>query len=216
MKIYDISVPIRSSMPIWPGDPAVVLQMLSAIENGEQANVTGIKMSVHTGTHIDAPSHFIENAASVDQIPLKKLIGVVLVLEIDETVDVISDQILLAHPKNDLLESTEKVLFHTKNSSLWLTHPEEFQSDYVGIDKSGAAYLSGLSLDLIGLDYLSIATYDETLIPHKTLLSKGIVLLEGLNLTGVTEGNYEMFCLPLNLVGCEGAPARVILIDHER
>lgn len=216
MKIIDISVPIGSSMPVWPGDPAVVLHRLSAIEHDEQANVTEIKMSVHTGTHIDAPSHFIDNAASVDQIPMKKLVGKVLVLKIDETVDVVSDQVLVAHPKKDLLENAEKVLFHTKNSSLWLTHPEEFQTNYVGIDESGAAYLSELSLDLIGLDYLSIAPYDETIKPHRTLLSKGIVLLEGINLTGVTEGYYDLFCLPLNIADCEGAPARVILIDHER
>lgn len=215
MKIYDITVPISSSMPVWPGDPLVSLNQISAIKNGDHSNVTQIRMSVHTGTHIDSPRHFIDSGKTVDQIPIEKLTGNILVLVIDETEKVISQRVLKQHPHRNLLERTTKVLFRTRNSTLWQLHPITFQPDFVGIDTSGAEYLSKLNLELIGIDYLSIAPYGDTLLPHQVLLSKEIVLLEGLDLSGVPGGTYELYCLPLTIMGCEGAPARVILVDQE-
>jgi arylformamidase len=214
MNIFDITIPISNSMPVWPGDPGVISHQIASIENGDQSNVTQIQMSVHTGTHIDAPRHFIDNGKTVDQIPLEKLIGEVLVMVIDEGEAIISDQVLKAHPKTDLLRQSRKVLFRTKNSSLWKYHPDKFQTDYIGIDASGAAYLGNLNLDLIGIDYLSIAPYTDTLQPHTILLSNDIILLEGLDLSNVPGGIYELYCLPLIISGCEGAPARVVLIKR--
>lgn len=214
MKIYDISLPIQPNMPVWPGDPPVEMQALSLIEKGDHSNVTQIKMSVHTGTHIDAPHHFIHSGDTVDQIPLRKMIGKVFVMVIDDDVDVISDQVLELHPDFQSLKQATKVLFRTRNTSLWHSHPKTFQRDYVGINASGAALLASLNLDLIGVDYLSIATYHETNEPHQILLSKEIVLLEGIDLSKVPSGFYELYCLPLLIQGCEGAPARVILIDR--
>jgi arylformamidase len=214
MKIYDISVPISPSMPVWPGDPPVELLQVASISSGEAANVSRIDMGVHSGTHIDAPRHFIANGKTIGQIPLEKLIGKVLVMEIDNTEDVISEQVLESHPNNDLLKKASKVLFRTRNSALWQAHPSDFQQDYVGIDSSGAHYLKNLDLDLIGIDYLSIAPYQDTLMPHLILLAEEIVLLEGLDLSQVQDGFYDLYCLPLNIPDCEGAPARVILIDQ--
>jgi arylformamidase len=214
MKIYDISVPITPDMPVWPGDPAVKLQQVSAISSGESANITHLSMSAHTGTHIDAPNHFLDNGKTIGQIPLEKLVGDVLVMQIDDSENLISELVLQSHPAIDQLKVARKVLFRTRNSSLWRISPNEFRKDYVGIDASGAEFLAGLGLDLIGIDYLSIAPFDDALIPHQTLLIKDIVLLEGLDLSHVAAGIFELYCLPLNLPGCEGAPARVILVDR--
>lgn len=214
MNIYDISIPITTVMPVWPGDPPVDLVQVSAIAKGDSANVTRLSMSVHTGTHIDAPKHFFEEGISVDQIPLTKMIGPVLVIEIDPQVNVISEQILKSHPNHALLNEAKKVLFRTRNSNLWSQFPDSFHQNYVGIDASGARYLRDFHLDLIGIDYLSVAPFDETERPHQVLLSDGCILLEGLDLSGVPGGVYEIICLPLNIPACEGAPARVILVDH--
>lgn len=214
MKIYDISVPISSTMPVWPGDPPVVVQQVAAISSGESANVSRIVMGAHSGTHIDAPRHFIADGKTIGQIPLEKLIGKVLVMEIDHTEDVISDQVLESHPNNDLLKNASKVLFRTRNSALWQAHPTDFYKNYVGIDSSGAHYLKNLDLDLIGIDYLSIAPYQDTLMPHLILLAEEIVLLEGLDLSQAPSGIYDLYCLPLNIPDCEGAPARVVLISN--
>jgi arylformamidase len=214
MKIFDISVPITPGMPVWPGDPAVDLKQVSAISSGELVNITHLSMSVHTGTHIDAPKHFFDDGKTIGQIPLEKMVGEVLVMQIDDSANVISGLVLKSHPAIDLLKDTRKVLFRTRNSSLWRQSPNEFRSDYVGIDRSGAEFLGGLGLDLIGIDYLSIAPFEETLSSHLALLAEEIVLLEGLDLSNVSAGIYKLFCLPIHLPGCEGAPARVILVDR--
>jgi len=212
MIIYDISVPITTSMPVWPGDPSVDLVQVSSIANGDGANVTRMGMSVHTGTHLDAPKHFIDSGITIDQISLHKLIGKALVVEIGPEVSVINDAVLKAHPEIHNLNDVKKVLFQTRNSHLWSQIPPSFNQDYVGIDTSGAQYLQQFHLDLIGIDYLSIAPYADTEKPHQILLSKECILLEGLNLLGVPGGIYELICLPLNISGCEGAPARAVLL----
>jgi len=213
MKVYDISLPISPHMPVWPGDPPVELQQISSIQHGDHANVSQIKMSVHTGTHIDAPHHFINSGKTINQLPLEKLIGQVLVMEIDEDVDIITESVLTNHLDWPMLNTEKKVLFKTRNSALWKTHPTAFQSDYVGIDKSGAACLANLGLDLIGMDYLSVTPFNETLEPHQILLAQDIILLEGINLSEIERGIYQLFCLPLNIENCDGAPARAILMQ---
>ncbi len=214
MKIYDISVPITTSMPVWPGDPSVDLVQVSSIAKGDSANVTRMAMGVHTGTHIDAPKHFIDSGNTVGKIPLQKLIGVALVVEISPETAVIDEAVLKAHPVIEQLKEVNKVLFKTRNSNLWGKIPARFNPDYVAIDTSGAQYLQQFNLDLIGIDYLSIAPYADTEKPHQILLSEECILLEGLNLLGVPGGIYELICLPLNIPGCEGAPARAILIEQ--
>ncbi len=214
MKVIDISLPLSPGLPVWPGDPSLELVQVSSISEGEIANVSRIAMSVHSGTHIDAPKHFIDGGKTVDRIPLTKLMGKALVIQMDDGVSVITEQVLRAHPDQDLLRKATKVLFRTRNSRLWQNPTQDFIEDFVAIDASGAAYLNTLNLDLIGIDYLSIAPFDQPTAPHEILLSGGTVLLEGLDLSQVESGDYEIICLPLKLTGCEGAPARAVLINN--
>lgn len=211
MKIYDISVRIRPDMPTWPGDPPVSLEKISSLENGDDANISLLKMCVHTGTHIDAPNHFLKNGKTIEDLSMDAFIGQALVMEIEPKAEVITEPLLKSHPDFHLLQKSKRVLFKTRNSELWHTHPDAFQPDYVGIDSSGAMLLARLNLLLIGVDYLSIANYTETNLPHQVLLSQGIVLLEGIDLSSVPSGSYHLICLPLKIADCEGAPARTIL-----
>jgi len=216
MKIYDISIPISSTITVWPGDPQVEIRKLSAINNGEHSNVSHISMSVHTGTHIDAPRHFLISGSTIDQIPLDKLVGEVLVMTFEDHIKVIDKEALESHPNMNALLNAKKVLFKTSNSSSLDMIQGQFSNKYVGIDTSGAHFLAGLNLDLVGVDYLSVAIYNETEEPHQILLENQIVLLEGINLQMVSTGTYELYCLPLPISGCDGAPARSILIQHNK
>jgi len=213
MRIYDISIPISPSMAVWPGDPPVKISQLTSIKQGEDANTSQISMCVHTGTHIDAPKHFLQGSKSIDKLPLEKLMGEVLVMQLMNDVAVIDDKSLKNHPKLDDLLHCNKVLFKTRNSQNWEINQNKFTDKYVGLNTSAAAFLAELNLDLIGVDYLSIATFDDSEKPHKILLNKEIVLLEGINLRDVRPGIYNLFCLPLHIVDSDGAPARVILTD---
>lgn len=215
MRLIDISVPISASTPVWPGDPRVAVRMVASIDDGADANVSQIRMSVHTGTHIDAPKHFFPDGAAVDQIELQRLVGRTLLIAFDPATHVINASALKNHPGMDQASQFRKILFKTSNSNFWGDEDQRFREDYVGIDESGAAFLAELQLDLVGIDYLSIAPFSETRRPHEILLGKDIILLEGLNLSEVPEGIYQLVCCPLLIAGCEGAPARAILIDNQ-
>jgi arylformamidase len=214
-QIHDISLPIEPTMPVWPGDPKVAIRQMSSISQGDHANVSQIRMSVHTGTHIDAPRHFLADGKTVGEIPLEKLIGRALVLEISADIPLITDAVLKTHPKAGLMSEIKKVLFKTQNSRILRDSPHEFIESYVGIDPSGASFLAERGLDLIGIDYFSVAPFNQTLEPHQILLGAAIVLLEGINLLNVEEGIYHLYCLPLNIVESEGAPARAVLIENK-
>ena len=210
-KLYDITVPISPGMLAWPGDPKLEISQVSAIAQGAESNVSQLRMSVHTGTHIDAPKHFLDGGKTIDQINLQKLIGPAFVMVISDEVSVITKETLTEHPAFPALAKVRKVLFRTRNSVFWPNGPNEFQQEYVGFDPAAAQLLADLGMDLVGVDYLSVASYNDTDIPHKILLEKEVVLLEGIDLTKVPEGYYELYCLPLLLSGCDGSPARVIL-----
>ena len=211
--IYDITVPISPDLLIWPGDPTVTIRQVSSIEKGDESNVSQLRMSVHTGTHIDAPKHFFDDGKTVDQIAIKKLIGPVLVMAFEKNISVITEENLTQHPAFNALKQAKKVLFKTRNSDLWHNGHNAFREDFVGLDHTAAQLLADLGMELVGLDYLSIAPFIETEEPHKILLEKEVVLLEAIDLTDVQEGFYELYCLPLLLRGCEGSPARVILTN---
>ncbi len=213
-KIYDVSLPITPEMVVWPGDPQVTIRQVSALERGDESNVSQIRMSVHIGTHIDAPLHFLRDGKPIGDILLEKLVGKVVVLALPDDVGVISRAVLEKHPHLHLLDEIKKVLFKTRNSSSALAEAIEFDKAYVGLDTSGAQFLSRFDLDLVGVDYLSVAAYHDTDRPHEILLAREVVLLEGLDLAEVPAGIYDLYCLPLKLAGCEGAPARVILVEN--
>lgn len=209
-KIYDISLPLSTSLPVWPGDPMPVIERFSKMEEGELANITRVEMGVHFGTHIDAPFHFVKDGGKVGDIPLDVLIGPAQVYEIPTECDAITAEVL-RHA--GLSDGITRVLFKTRNSQHWLDGDSAFDKDFVALSVDGARYLIDRGVRLVGIDYLSIASFDEPVPTHVALLENGVVVVENVDLSAVTAGDYELICLPLNISGAEGAPARVVLVE---
>jgi len=208
MRVYDISVGITPEMPVWPGDPPVTLQRIASISQGANSNVSRLECSVHIGTHVDAPVHFIDGAGSVESLSLRALIGRVYVVHLPQA-NVIDEATLEGA---GIPPRTRRVLFRTSNSHYWARGENDFQKDFVAIDSSGAAWLVRKKVQLVGVDYLSVAPFGDSREPHRILLEKGVVVVEGLDLSEVSHGRYTLYCLPLKLVGSDGAPARAILV----
>lgn len=210
MKIIDISVAITPRIPVWPGDDRVDLHRSSKIEEGANANVSFFAASVHTGTHVDAPYHFLSNGKTIEELPLDALVGPVQVVQVPSNVTVINAEVLQGLKLEPVVE---RILFKTSNSKLWENPEAPFNTTFVGIDESGADYLVKRHIKLVGIDYLSISPYKKSRPTHELLLGANVVIVEGLNLTGVSAGKYTLACLPLKLKGAEGAPARAVLIE---
>ncbi len=208
MRTYDITLTISPKLPTWPGDPGVELERVEKIEAGSNANVSRIDMGVHTGTHVDAPYHFLQEGSTVDQLDLSMLAGRAYVLHLPE-VDLITAAVLDAA---QIPPRTRRVLFKTRNSDYWANDDLGFQEDFVGLSEDGAEYLVQRGVKLVGMDYLSIAPYKQSRPTHEILLSAGVVIVEGLDLREVSQGRYTIYCLPLKLAHSDGAPARAILI----
>ena len=209
MRIFDVTVAIGAHTPIYEGDPPALVESAKRLAGGDSANVSKLSFGAHTGTHVDAPNHFIEGTRRVDELDLNKLIGPCRIVRIADTVQTIEP--------NDLgdIEGIERVIFKTKNSAFW--NEPEFHSDFAHLSPAAADALVASGVKLVGIDYLSIERFhsgDHAV--HKALLSKEIVILEGLDLRKVTAGDYELICLPLKYVGGEGdgAPARVVLVQR--
>jgi arylformamidase len=207
MRLYDITVPIENGMPVWPGDPPVRLERVSAIADGANANVSTLACGVHVGTHVDAPLHFLEGQGAVEAIPLEALIGRAYVADLRraEVIDAAALEAARIPPR------VQRILFRTRNSEFWKRHERTFQTDFVAIDRSGAEWLVGRRVRLVGVDYLSVAPYGNSRPTHEVLLGAGVVVLEGVNLHGVPPGAYTLYCLPIKLAGSDGAPARAVL-----
>jgi arylformamidase len=203
VAIHDISVPIRARMPVYDGNPGVELERASSIADGDPANVSKLTFGVHTGTHVDAPLHFIDGAPGAEGLPLDALVGPAVV--VDATgVDALGEAELegLGIPAG-----AERVLLKTRNSELW--NRDDFTRDFLRLDGSGARFVVARGIRTIGIDYLSIGDHEA----HRELLGAGLVPVEGLDLRGVEPGEYTFICLPLDIVGSDGGPARAILID---
>ncbi len=209
MPIYDISLPISESLVTWPGDPPVRLTHISHLERGDRATVTRLDMGAHTGTHVDAPCHFVLGGAGVDTLDLSVLVGPALVVEALEA-ETLTAEVLAGLP---IPAGSERVLFHTRNSGLW-ARGEGFAKDFVGVSEDGARWLIERGVRLVGVDYLSVAPYGASVPTHQALLRAGVIVVEGLNLDGIAPGVYQLVCLPLKIVGCDGAPARAILMEE--
>jgi arylformamidase len=208
MRTYDISLTVSPDMPTWPGDPSITLERVEKIEAGANANVSHLSLSVHTGTHVDAPYHFLQGGKGVDAINLNQLAGRAYVLSLPN-VDLITATVLEAA---DIPPRTRRILFKTRNSEYWARAVNDFQADFVAVDAGAAEYLVKRGVKLVGVDYLSVAPYKKSRPVHEILLRAGVVIVEGLNLSEVTQGRYTLICLPLKLAGCDGAPARAILV----
>jgi len=211
MRYHDVSVTVTSKLVTWPGDPSVELERVEKIEDGANANVSRVAMGVHTGTHVDAPFHFIEDGTTAETLPLDVLLGSVQVIDLGDQVSVITKEVL---QQAKMIHGVSRILLKTRNSSIWTRGETEFQTDFVGIDASGAEYLVEKGVQLVGIDYLSIAPYKQSRPTHKILLGARVIIIEGLDLSQVDAGVYELVCLPVKLGGSDGAPARVILIEE--
>ena len=209
MKVYDISVPLRADMPTYSGEPGPRLQLAKQLSQGDPANVSVLSLGSHTGTHVDAPSHFLDGAPGVDGLPLDALVGPAFVAEHGgESHITAADLDALAIPAD-----CRRLLFKTSNGRLW--DDSEFHRDFIALAPDAARALAERGLRLVGIDYLSIERFrPERHEVHETLLASGVVILEGLDLRAVPPGEYVLVCAPLNVVGAEGAPARAFLIDQ--
>ena len=192
MQFIYVSVPVRPGMITYPGDPEVRLERVSSIADGDVVNLSRLDLGVHSGTHVDAPLHFLEGGAAVETLPLDVLVGPCVVVE---------GLSIAAVPAG-----AERVLFKTPNSRLW--EREQFSEDFVALDGEAAQALVERGVRLVGIDYLSIGDEEA----HRILLGAGVVAVEGLDLREVEPGEYRLVCAPLKLVGAEGAPARVLLL----
>jgi arylformamidase len=208
MRTYDVTLAITSDMPVWPGDTSPILELMDSIDAGDTANTSQIKMGVHTGTHVDAPHHFMNDGRTVEGLQLDTLIGRAYVLHLPEA-EMITAAVLEAA---EIPPRTRRLLFKTRNSEYWARNVRQFQTDFVAISPDGAEYLVDRNVKLVGVDYLSVAPFKAGTPTHRILLGAGVVVLEGLNLSKVSQGRYTLHCLPLKIAGSDGAPARVILV----
>lgn len=205
MKLIDVSVPLDGQLPTYPGNTPFTLEPTKRIERGDSSNVSSIRMSVHTGTHVDAPRHFYDDGPGTDALPLEMLIGRARVIEISSRKGIGPDELSTVDLSEDV-----RVLIKTPNSRWW--GQSEFHPDYAGITEAGAKHLVDRGIKVLGVDYLSVEEFKKPGAPaHHVLLGGGTIVIEGLNLRDVDPGMYEMFCLPLRIVGADGAPARVVL-----
>ena len=195
-------------LPSWPGDPRVEIERVRKIEDGSNANVSRVDMGVHTGTHVDAPFHFLQDGITVDQIDLSLLTGRAYVLHLPD-VDVITAPVL---ENAQIPPRTRRVLFKTRNSESWEKEDQDFNTDFVGLSEDGADYLVKRGVRLVGMDYLSVAPYKQSRPTHESLLRAEVVIVEGLDLSEVSQGRYTLYCLPLKIANSDGAPARAFLI----
>ena len=207
--IYDVTLPISNTMPVWPGDPAVQLTLKSHISSDKTHTVrlTSIEMGSHTGTHMDAPFHMIEGGKRLNDFAIDVFAGPATVLEIPSVRSVGRAELEKLKWNN-----VERVLLKTENSKHW--RDGKFFEEFVYLEPDGAQFLVDRGARLVGIDYLSIDKFGSESHPsHFVLLKKDIVIVEGLNLNAVPAGDYTMFALPLNLQDSDGAPARVILTN---
>ena len=211
MRIFDISLTISPDLPVWPGDPKIELEQVEAMNNGAQANVSRLSAGVHTGTHVDAPHHFMNDGRTVDKLPLDILTGLCYVHQLPDAIEAITAEVL---DDISLLVRVNRILFRTSNSHFWSRGEKQFQEDFVAITEDGANWLVERSVQLVGVDYLSVAPYSDSVPTHRALLRAGVVVVEGLDLSAVPSGFYELYCLPLKLLGSDGAPARAILVQR--
>jgi len=202
----DITFSINNGMITWPGDAPVQLKRTSTIGvDGANANVSSISMSAHTGTHIDAPLHFIRGGKDITQIPVGELIGYTKIFHITDP-----QQITFSELKELPIEEGDILLFRTRNSDVnWINAP--FMEDYVYLSVNAAQYLVKAGVKCIGVDYLSVGGMENGADVHKILLNAGITIIEGLKLNDVVPGLYEIIAMPIKLQGADGAPARVVV-----
>lgn len=206
MEIIDITFPISSRMPKWPGSVGFSFNWHMTMPK-DSNNLSSIQMDSHFGTHIDAPLHFLKNGKSVEKIDLNKCIGDVFVSEIRNKSSITSSDLENA----DIPLTCKRLILKTDNQNFWEQDLTEFKEDFSSIDASGAKWIVDRGIMLVGIDYLSIQRFHDSADTHRILLEAEVVIIESLKLNMVQSGWYELVCMPINIEGLEGAPARVVL-----
>jgi arylformamidase len=207
-KFFDITLPLSSDLPAWPGEPVAKVRRIKSINEGDPANVTYLETHVHFGTHLDAPGHFIKDGGMVETLSLDALIGPAWVIDATGEASITAASL----EASEIPDSVNRLICKTDNSALWDDPSHDFFADFVAISADGAKWIVDRDIKLVGIDYLSVETYHTTdFATHYTLLGAGVIAVEGLDLRMVEPGPYEMTCLPMNIVGSDGAPARVVL-----
>lgn len=208
MKIYDVTVGLSETMPIYAGDPVVTVSAAKSIAGGSSANVSQLSLGVHSGTHVDAPNHFIDGTRRVHELDPEKLVGPCRVIQVP-------DDALAIEPQHvGDISGISRVVFKSRNSAFWSTPELGFRKDFTYLTLETAKLLADSGVVLVGIDYLSIEKSGTPGHPvHVTLLEKEIVIVEGLDLREIEPGDYEIMCLPLKYEGAggDGAPARTFL-----
>jgi arylformamidase len=205
MQIYDVTRTLEPGMATWPGEPGPEMKLIKEMAAGHAADVSHLSLGVHTGTHVDAPRHFIPGAPGVESLPLDALVGRARVVGIRHEGFIHIDEL-----ERSGLDGVERMLFRTRNSDEW--SDSNFKEDFVFLDPDAARWLADRGTRLVGVDYLSVESFAATEPrTHRVLLNAGVVIVEGLDLRKIVPGDYTICCLPLKLAGADGAPARVIL-----
>jgi len=209
MRIYDVTVPLRSGMATYAGsEPGPELHFHSLIRNGDSANVSALSLGSHTGTHVDSPDHFLDNKITVEQMPAEAMVGQAYVAEFD-----VESQITIADLERAAIPAgTTRLLAKTPNGRFW--DDDGFHPEFIGFADEAGEWLVERGMVLVGIDYMSIERFHSpTHAVHVALLRKNVVIVEGLDLRAVSPGEYWMVCAPIKVVGADGAPARVFLMD---
>lgn len=204
MKLYDISLNLSARTVRWGTSQPMELIERKRMRGGDPNNSSSVTMSVHSGTHVDAPFHFVPDGLTIESLPLDPFIGPARVCAVDPV-----NQITAADLPKIELKGETRVLFKTRNSRL--LHRPAYDPDFVAFSREAAEALVGLGVKLVGLDYLSVARADEQVPVHRAFLDHGVVLLEGIDLSHVPPGRYELIALPIKLHGSDGAPCRAVL-----
>jgi arylformamidase len=206
-KLIDISVTLQPGLPVWPTSKPLSITQTDSMKNGSVANVTRFEAGSHTGTHIDAPLHFVDDAKTTLEMPLELLVGPCLVLDFQGKTKITAADL----EAMNIPAGTEKLLFKTDNSHLWddMTHP--FYEDFCALTADAAQWVVDHRIHLVGIDYLSIQLYHDSFETHVILLSNEVAIVEGLDLREVAPGEYRLICLPLKIKGVEGTLARAVL-----
>lgn len=203
----DVSLTLKPGMLHWPGDPPVLIERVRDMDKGDTVNLSRMVMGVHSGTHVDAPLHFISGSRGIDCVPLHLLIGEARVLEIAAN-ESVKEKDLAGHN----IENGERILLRTGNSIKRILHKDTFDEEFIYLEEDAALFLSARGIKAVGVDYLSVGGYQKNgPAVHRILLKAGIVIIEGVDLSLVPPGRYEMICLPLKILDTDAAPARVIL-----
>jgi len=210
-RIIDASLGIGPDLITWPGDPGIEVLPAKRQSRGDPANVSEVHMGTHTGTHVDAPWHFVEGGKTIDQVDPEILVGPAVVVDLRHVTDRVGADDL---ERLGLAPGTRRILLRTRNSDRWAAGLTEFPEDYVALAPDGAGWCLDHEIRLVGIDFLSIERSDDGTYPvHHALLEKEVVIVEGLDLSDVTPELYQLYCLPLKILGIDGAPARVFLAE---